>query len=62
MGVLLDGGQFELQREKILSMDRKIGDYVIVHELLHFPSHHGKLWKVLMRAHLSNFEASWTTS
>ena len=38
-------------------MDRKIGDYVIVHELLHFSvPHHGKLWKVLTRAHLGDFE------
>ncbi len=34
-----------------------IGDYVIVHELLHFRvPNHGKLWKSLMRAHLGNYE------
>jgi len=38
-------------------MDRKVGDYVIVHELLHFSvPHHGKLWKSLMRAHLGDYE------
>jgi len=43
--------------QELLSMDRKIGDYVIVHELLHFSvPHHGKLWKALMRAHLGDYE------
>jgi predicted metal-dependent hydrolase len=38
-------------------MDRQLGDYVIVHELLHFSvPNHGKLWKALMRAHLGNWE------
>ena len=38
-------------------MDRAVGDYVIVHELLHFSvPHHGKLWKALMRAHLGDYE------
>jgi len=38
-------------------MDRTVGDYVIVHELLHFSvPHHGKLWKALMRAHLGDYE------
>jgi hypothetical protein len=38
-------------------MDRAVGDYVIVHELLHFAvPHHGKLWKSLMRAHLGDYE------
>jgi predicted metal-dependent hydrolase len=42
---------------ELLSLDRDIGDYVIVHELLHFSvPNHGKLWKILMRAHLGNFE------
>jgi hypothetical protein len=42
---------------ELLRMDRKIGDYVIVHELLHFSvPHHGKLWKALMRAHLGEYE------
>ena len=42
---------------ELLSMDRKVGDYVIVHELLHFSApHHGKLWKSLMRAYLGDYE------
>lgn len=42
---------------ELLSFDRKIGDYVIVHELLHFSiPNHGKLWKSLMRAHLGDYE------
>ena len=42
---------------ELLGIDRAVGDYVIVHELLHFSvPHHGKLWKSLMRAHLGNFE------
>ena len=42
---------------ELLSMDRKVGDYVIVHELLHFSvPHHGKLWKSLMRAYLGDYE------
>lgn len=44
--------------DELLSMDREIGDYVIVHELLHFTApNHGPLWKMLMRAHLGNYEA-----
>jgi predicted metal-dependent hydrolase len=42
---------------ELLALDRAIGDYVIVHELLHFSvPHHGKLWKSLMRAHLGDYE------
>ena len=42
---------------ELLGMDRDLGDYVIVHELLHFSvPHHGKLWKSLMRAHLGDYE------
>jgi predicted metal-dependent hydrolase len=43
--------------EELLRMDRAVGDYVIVHELLHFAvPHHGKLWQSLMRAHLGDYE------
>lgn len=43
--------------DELLGMDRKLGDYVIVHELLHFSvPNHGKLWKMLMRAHLGDYE------
>lgn len=42
---------------ELLGMDRKIGDYVIVHESLHFVSpNHGKLWKSRIRAHLGDYE------
>lgn len=42
---------------ELLNFDRTVGDYVIVHELLHFSvPHHGKLWKSLMRAHLGDYE------
>lgn len=42
---------------ELLAMDKDLGDYVIVHELLHFnASNHGKLWKSLMRAHLGDYE------
>ncbi len=41
----------------LLGMDTKLGDYVIVHELLHFSvPNHGKLWKMLMRVHLGAWE------
>lgn len=43
--------------EELLALDKKIGDYVIVHELLHFRvPNHGKLWKSLMAAYLGNYE------
>lgn len=42
---------------ELLHMDREIGDYVIVHEILHFSvPNHGRLWKSLMRAHLGDYE------
>jgi predicted metal-dependent hydrolase len=42
---------------ELVALDREIGDYVIVHELLHFfVPNHGKLWKGLMRAHLGDYE------
>jgi len=42
---------------ELLDLDRELGDYVIVHELLHFSvPNHGKLWKSLMRAHLGDYE------
>ena len=43
--------------DELLCMDTKLGDYVIVHELLHFSvPNHGKLWRMLMRAHLGEWE------
>ncbi|WP_368429998.1 M48 family metallopeptidase [Sulfuricaulis sp.] len=42
---------------ELLGINKKLGEYVIVHELLHFSvPNHGKLWKSLMRAHLGNYE------
>jgi predicted metal-dependent hydrolase len=42
---------------ELLEMSKKIGDYVIVHELLHFNiPNHGKLWKSFMLAHLGDYE------
>jgi predicted metal-dependent hydrolase len=41
---------------ELLALDCEIGDYVIVHELLHFSvPNHGKLWKSLMHAHLGDY-------
>lgn len=41
----------------LLDMRKDIGDYVIVHELLHFKvPNHGGVWKSLMRAHLGDYE------
>ncbi len=49
-------GNLNFNRE-LLELDRELGDYVIVHELLHFSiPNHGKLWKSLMRAHLGDYE------
>ena len=42
---------------ELLGLERELGEYVIVHELLHFSvPNHGKLWKGLMRAHLGDYE------
>lgn len=43
--------------DELLGMERDLGDYVIVHELLHFSvPNHGKLWKSLMRVHIGEYE------
>ena len=43
--------------DELLDLERALGDYVIVHELLHFSvPNHGKLWKSLMRAHCGDYE------
>ena len=42
---------------ELLGLSRELGDYVIVHELLHFSvPNHGRLWKSLMRVHLGDYE------
>ena len=49
--------QLLIFNNELLDMSKKIGDYVIVHELLHFNvPNHGKLWKSLMLAHLGDYE------
>jgi hypothetical protein len=42
---------------ELLDLDCDLGDYVIVHELLHFSvPNHGKLWKSRMMVHLGDHE------
>jgi len=42
---------------ELIDIDKKLGRYVIVHELLHFHyPNHGKLWKSFMRAYLGDYE------
>jgi len=42
---------------ELLEIDKELGDYVIVHELLHFfVPNHGKLWKSLRTAYLGDYE------
>ena len=44
--------------DELLGMERELGDYGIVHELLLFAvPNHGKLCKSLMRAHLGEYDA-----
>ncbi len=43
---------------ELLALERELGEYVMVHELLHFRApNHGKLWKSLMRAYLGDYQA-----
>ena len=43
--------------KQLLDLDKELGKYVIVHELLHFNvPNHGKLWKSLMTAYLGDYE------
>lgn len=43
--------------KELLDIDKELGEYVIVHELLHFNvPNHGKLWKSLMAAYLGDYE------
>lgn len=42
---------------ELLGMDRSLGEYVILHELLHYHvPNHGKLWKSLMNVHMPDHE------
>lgn len=50
-----DNGNLNFNAE-LLAMDKKLGEYVIVHELLHFNvPNHGKLWKSLMTVYLGDY-------
>lgn len=43
--------------EALLTMAQDLGEYVIVHELLHFRvPNHGRLWKALMMAYVGDYE------
>jgi predicted metal-dependent hydrolase len=43
--------------KELLDMEKDLGEYVIVHELLHFNvPNHGKLWKSLMQVYLGEYE------
>lgn len=43
--------------QELIGIERNLGEYVIVHELLHFKApNHGKLWKSLMKAYLGDYE------
>lgn len=43
--------------EELLQLEEVIGNYVIVHELLHFRyPNHGRVWKSLMTAYLGDYE------
>jgi len=49
-------GRFNFNVE-LLGMDRSLGEYVILHELLHYHvPNHGKLWKSLMEVHMPDHE------
>lgn len=42
---------------ELLGMDRSLGEYAILHELLHYHvPNHGKLWKSLMGVHMPDYE------
>lgn len=43
--------------DELLGVDKSLGEYVIVHELMHFRvSNHGSLWKSYMNAYLPKWE------
>ena len=49
-------GNFSFNTE-LLGIDRSLGEYVILHELLHYHvPNHGKLWKSLMMVHMPDHE------
>jgi len=49
-------GYFTFNLE-LLGLERSLGEYVILHELLHYcVPNHGKLWKSLMEVHMPDHE------
>ena len=49
-------GQIQFNDE-LMTMPKKLGEYVIVHELLHSRvPNHGKLWKSYMNAYMPGWE------
>jgi len=47
---------------ELLGMDRSLGEYVILHEILHYHiPNHGKLWKSLLNAYMPDYEARAST-
>lgn len=41
---------------ELLGMERHLGEYVILHELIHYHvPNHGKMWKSLMMAYMPNY-------
>ena len=49
-------GRFSFNLE-LLGLERSLGEYVILHELLHYHvPNHGKLWKSLMMVHMPDHE------
>lgn len=43
--------------DELLNMERKLGEYVIVHELMHFRTpNHGALWKSYMNTYMPEWE------
>lgn len=42
---------------ELLNIERELGEYVIVHELMHFRTpNHGLLWKSYMNAHMPGWK------
>jgi hypothetical protein len=43
--------------DELLTMEKELSDYIIVHELLHsIVPNHGKLWKALLSSYLPDWE------
>jgi predicted metal-dependent hydrolase len=43
--------------QELLDIDKRLGEYVIVHELIHFVApNHSRLWKSLMISYFNDYE------